>query len=205
MAGSDFSLNVTLNKDHAITNVFAGNVWESHKIGCEFVRETAMRACPEEFDIVITTNSGYPLDQNLYQAVKGMSAAAKVVKKGGAIISASECCDGIPDHGNYKDILKLRPDPQSLLDLINSPDFSMFDQWEAQVQAKIQIKSRVFVKSDYLSDQQIHDAMLEPCHDIAETVAMLKQIYGPNATVCVLPQGPQTVPYISEVASPALV
>jgi hypothetical protein len=61
------------------------------------------------------------------------------------------------------------------------------------------------VKSDYLSDQQIHDAMLEPCHDIAETVAMLKQIYGPNATVCVLPQGPQTVPYISEVASPALV
>jgi nickel-dependent lactate racemase len=205
MAGSDFSLNVTLNKEHAITNVFAGDVWESHKLGCEFVRETAMRAVPTAFDIVITTNSGYPLDQNLYQAVKGMTAAALVVKQGGAIIAASECRDGIPEHGNFKDILKMRPDPKSLLELINSPGFEMFDQWEAQMQAQVQLKARVFVKSDFLSDQQIQDAMLEPCHDIAETVEMLKGIYGPDATICVLPQGPQTVPYISEVREPALV
>jgi nickel-dependent lactate racemase len=203
LAGSDFSLNVTLNKRHQITAVFAGEVFASHREGYEFVRQTAMQKVARPFDIVITTNSGYPLDQNLYQAVKGMSAAALVVKPGGAIISAAECSDGIPNHGPFKDILKMRPDPQALLDLINSPDFKMFDQWQAQVQAQIQLKARVFLKNSFLSDTQVREAMLEPVLNgsIEETVAHLLAEYGPGATVCVLPQGPQTVPYL---ASPAL-
>jgi nickel-dependent lactate racemase len=205
MAGSTFSLNVTLNKDHQITNVFAGEVFASHKIGCEFVRDTAMRAVPHEFDIVVTTNSGYPLDQNLYQAVKGMSAAALIVRQGGTIIAVSECRDGLPNHGNYKDILKMRPDPASLLEMINAPGFQMFDQWQAQVQAQIQMKARVLVYSDYLSDEQISGAMFEPCRDVAATIARLKAEYGPDASICILPQGPQTVPYLTHAAEPALV
>jgi nickel-dependent lactate racemase len=201
MAGSTFSLNVTLNKDHAITNVFAGEVFESHRQGCEFVRETAMRAVPELFDIVITTNSGYPLDQNLYQAVKGMSAAALVVKEGGAIIAAAECADGYPNHGNFKDIFKLGDSPKALLELINSPDFEMFDQWQTQILAQILLKARVFFKNSYLSPDQIRAAMLEPIESIEETVAQLLQ-ENPEAKICVLPQGPQTVPYL---ATPALV
>ncbi len=203
MAGSDFSLNVTLNKKHQITAVFAGEVFASHREGCEFVRKTAMQRVEQPFDIVITTNSGYPLDQNLYQAVKGMSAAALVVKPGGAIISAAECSDGIPDHGPFKDILKMRPNPQELLELINSPDFKMFDQWQAQIQAQIQLKARIFFKNSFLSDAKVREAMLEPVLNgsIEETVAQLLEEYGPGATICVLPQGPQTVPYL---ASPAL-
>ncbi len=197
MAGSTFSLNVTLNKDHAITNVFAGEVYESHKIGTEFVRQTAMQAVPELFDIVITTNSGYPLDQNLYQAVKGMSAAALVVKEGGAIIAASECLDGYPEHGNFKDILKMQNNPKAMLDMINAPDFEMFDQWEAQVLAKILLRAKIFFKNEYLTPEQVRVAMLEPIESIEETVARLKSEYGPDATVCVLPQGPQTIPYLA--------
>lgn len=198
MAGFDFSLNVTLNKKHQITNVFAGEVFASHKVGCEFVRQTAMQPVATPFDIVVTTNSGYPLDQNLYQAVKGMSAAALVVKSGGAIISAAECLDGIPEHGNFKDILKMATSPRELLALINAPGFSMFDQWEAQVQAQIQLKARVFLKSSFLSDAQVRAAMLEPVLNgsIEQTVEMLLAEYGPTATICVLPQGPQTVPYL---------
>jgi len=86
-----FMLNVALNGDKEITQIFAGDVIEAHRKGCEFVRENAMVFCEEPFDIVITTNSGYPLDMNLYQAVKGMSAARTIVKKGGAIICAAEC------------------------------------------------------------------------------------------------------------------
>jgi nickel-dependent lactate racemase len=203
MAGSTFSLNVTLNKDHAITNVFAGEVFESHKIGCEFVRQTAMRAVPELFDIVITTNSGYPLDQNLYQAVKGMSAAALVVKEGGAIIAAAECVDGLPNHGNFKDIFKLAPNPRALLELISSPDFEMFDQWQTQILAQILMKARVFMKNSYLTPEQLRAAMLQPIESIEDTVAQLKREYGPDAKICVLPQGPQTVPYLAAV--PALI
>jgi nickel-dependent lactate racemase len=82
-AGPSFVLNVTLNERREITNVFAGDLIEAHQVGCEFVRESAMCKVAEPFDIVVTTNSGYPLDLNLYQGVKGMSAGARIIKLGG--------------------------------------------------------------------------------------------------------------------------
>lgn len=203
MTKPDFSLNVALNKDHGTTAVFAGEMFESHRVGCQYVRETAMQPVPHLYDIVITTNSGYPLDQNLYQAVKGMSAAALVVRPGGAIIAAAECSDGLPNHGNYKDILQMADSPRHVLDLIENPSFAMLDQWQVQVQAKIQIKARVYLKNSYLDPAQVRAAMLEPIEDIAATVEQLKKEYGSDATICVLPQGPQTIPYLAK--QPALV
>ncbi|MFB0536664.1 MAG: nickel-dependent lactate racemase [Anaerolineae bacterium] len=193
-----FLLNVTLNKNKEITGVFAGDVWQAHAAGTAFARESVMVPVPQPFDIVVTTNSGYPLDLNLYQAVKGMSAAALVVKEGGSIIAAAECWDGIPDHGEYKNILKMADSPQKLLEVIRAPGFLMQDQWEAQVQAQIQLKADVYVKTSYLSDEQIKEALLQPCHSIEETLAQLLERYGPDATICVLPEGPQTVPYIAD-------
>ncbi len=101
MAGEIFLLNVTLNKHKHITGVFAGELTAAHTAGCAFARETAMVKVDKPFEIVLTSNSGYPLDLNLYQAVKGMSAAAQVVRPGGAIIIAADCWDGIPEHGRY--------------------------------------------------------------------------------------------------------
>ena len=193
-----FLLNVTLNKNKEITGVFAGDVWQAHAAGTAFARESVMVPVPQPFDIVVTTNSGYPLDLNLYQAVKGMSAAALVVKEGGSIIAAAECWDGIPDHGEYKNILKMADSPQKLLEVIRAPGFLMQAQWEAQVQAQIQLKADVYVKTSYLSDEQIKEALLQPCHSIEETLAQLLERYGPDATICVLPEGPQTVPYIAD-------
>ncbi len=192
-----FLLNVTLNKNKEITGVFAGDVWQAHAAGTAFARKSVMVPVPQPFDIVITTNSGYPLDLNLYQAVKGMSAAALVVKEGGSIIAAAECWDGIPDHGEYKNILKMADSPQQLLEVVRAPGFLMQDQWEAQVQAQIQLKADVYVKTSYLSDEQIREALLLPCHSIEETLAQLLKTYGPNAAICVLPEGPQTVPYVT--------
>ena len=84
--------------------------------GLPLMRKTQPCAqCAQPFDVVLTTNSGYPLDQNLYQAVKGMSAAAKIVKPGGTIVCASECRDGLPSHGSYGAILTSQPTPEALL------------------------------------------------------------------------------------------
>ncbi|MFH1069061.1 MAG: nickel-dependent lactate racemase, partial [Candidatus Glassbacteria bacterium] len=96
-----FLVNVALNRDKETTGVFAGNWEKAHRSGCDFVRERAMVPVEKPFDIVISCNSGYPLDLNLYQAVKGMSAAANVVKPGGSIIVAADCWDGIPEHGEF--------------------------------------------------------------------------------------------------------
>ena len=96
----------------------------------------------------------------------------------------------------------MRPNPQALLALINSPDFKMFDQWQAQVQAQIQLKARVFLKSSFLTETQVREAMLEPVINgsIEQTVARLLEDYGPQATICVLPEGPQTIPYLDAKA-----
>lgn len=197
MCKPHFMLNVTLNRDKEITSVFAGELYEAHDNGCQFVKEHAMIKCEERFDVVITSNSGYPLDQNLYQAVKGMSAAHKIVKKGGTIIIASECSDGLPSHGNYSKIFELADSPQALLDLINDSNFKMFDQWQVQKQAVTQVWADVYVYSK-LSDEQVVGAMLKPTHHIEQTLEDLKQTYGENMSIAVLPLGPLTIPYVEE-------
>jgi len=193
-----FLLNVTLNRQREITGVFAGDLQAAHAAGCEFCRQSAMAPVPQLFDIVITTNSGYPLDLNLYQAVKGMSAAARVVRPGGAIIAAAECSDGLPDHGEYGNLLRAADGPQGLLDRLQAPGFSCLDQWEAQIQALIQLRAEVHVYSDGLTDEQIRQALLIPCQSIEETLEQLRQRYGPQATICVLPEGPQTIPVLEQ-------
>jgi nickel-dependent lactate racemase len=196
MVSPRFSLNVSLNKTHQITGVFAGDMLASHRAGTAWVKETAMRAVPAPFDVVLTTNSGYPLDLNVYQTIKGVSAAARIVKDGGAIVAASECWDGIPDHGEYKELLFAARSPEALLERINAPGFQMPDQWEAQIQAMIQRRCRVYLYSS-LPDEVVARTMLLPCGDLESRVGQVLAEYGPEATLCVLPQGPQTIPYLS--------
>ncbi len=196
MVPVDFSVDVTLNRDQQITAAFAGDILSEHRRACAYAKETAMRAVPGPFDVVLTTNSGYPLDQNLYQAVKGMSAAAKIVKPGGTIICAAECRDGLPNHGSYGEILASQPDPQSLLAMINMPGYARPDQWQVQIQAQIQLKAHVLVKASGLNATALRAAHFEPIADVEEAVRTALRRAGPGATLCVLPQGPQTIPYV---------
>ena len=193
-----FLLNVTLNPRRQITGVFAGDLLAAHTAGCVFVKHNAMAPVDALFDIVLTTNSGYPLDQNLYQAVKGMSAAGQIVRAGGAIIIAAACEDGLPDHGKYAALLKEGGSPQGVLDMLARPGFSEQDQWEAQIQALLQLRADIYVYSDYLSDEQIRGALFQPCRDIEGTVTALQKKYGANARICVMPEGPQTIAYLSQ-------
>lgn len=191
-----FLLNVALNAKQEITAVFAGDMLAAHSKGCEYVREHAMIPVGEPFEIVVTTNSGYPLDQNLYQSVKGMSAASQIVREGGAIVIAAACEDGLPDHGSYAELLTQGGSPAGVLELISQPGFSMGDQWQVQIQAQIQQKAEVYVYSDGLSDEQIWGALFQPCRDVGSTVAQLTERYGPGTRICVMPEGPQVIPYL---------
>jgi nickel-dependent lactate racemase len=188
-----FLFNVTLNRERRITGVFAGDLVAAHRAGADFVAQSALQPVPASFDVVITSNSGYPLDLNLYQAVKGMSAAARIVRPGGDIIVAAECWDGIPAHGEYGRLLREADSPETLLERVTAPDFRCHDQWEAQLQAQIQTEARVHVYADGLSDEELREALVIPCPSIEETVARICA-ENPDATIAVLPDGPQTVP-----------
>jgi nickel-dependent lactate racemase len=197
MTGVHFAVDVTLNREQKITSVFAGDLLAEHRQACAAAKEDAMRQVGAPFDVVLTTNSGYPLDQNLYQAVKGLSAAAKVVKPGGTIICAAECRDGLPAHGAYGQVLASQPSPERLLAMINSPGYSLPDQWQVQIQAQVQMKARVLVKTDGLRPDEVRAAHFEPVEDVSAAVRTALREAGSQATLCVLPQGPQTIPFIA--------
>ncbi len=195
-AGPSFLLNVTLNEERAITGVFAGDILEAHRTGTEFVRKSAMQSVDGAFDVVVTTNSGYPLDMNLYQGVKGMSAGARIIKPGGTLILAAECREGVPAHSPLDKLLRTVNSSEELLGLLAQPGFVRAEQWQAQIQAIIQRKARVLVHSQ-IPDDVIRAAHLQPCHDIAAEVAGALREAGPSARVAVLPQGPLTIPYLT--------
>jgi len=191
----NFLVNVTLNKDKQITASFAGDWIKAYQAGTDFVRRTAMVRTDTLYDLVITSNAGYPLDLNLYQAVKGMSAAAKIVKPGGTIVVAAECWDGVPEHGSFGRLLRESKDPDELLERIRSEGFRMDDQWQAQILALLVKKARIFVYSTYLSEETIRQCHLEYCTSIEKLVEEKIREIGSTIKICVLPEGPLTIPY----------
>jgi nickel-dependent lactate racemase len=193
----DFCVNVTLNRQRQITGFFCGETLAAHERGCVFSKSTVMVPCPMSFPIVVTTNSGYPLDQNLYQAVKGMSAAAQIIEHDGLIVAASKCNDGFPNHGNFKKLLFDHDSPQAVLDTILAPGFSMYDQWEAQLLAMIRLKARVGLYCDIAPDD-VRRAHLEPVADVGEFIAGELKRIGKDAPIAVLPEGPMTIPYLAQ-------
>lgn len=198
----DFLVNVALDRDKRVTRAFAGDPAAAFRSGAEFVRSTATVEVEAPFDIVVTTNSGWPLDLNLYQAVKGMSAAARIVRPGGAIVVAAECRDGIPDHGSFSRLLREARDLDELLVRIRTSDRLVDDQWEAQILALVAAKADVYVYADGLTRDEIAMAKLRPCASVEGLLHDLVRKHGRGARVCVLPEGPQTVPYVATGRSP---
>lgn len=195
-AGPSFVLNVALNEQRQITGAFAGDLIAAHRAGCAFVKQSAMQKVEAPFDIVVTTNSGYPLDLNLYQGVKGMSAGARVIKPGGTLILACECREGVPANCPMDQLLRSASGPEEILAMLATPGFRRPEQWQAQIQALIQRKARVLLHST-LPDDVVRAAHLTPCRDIGAAVQELLRADANGARVAVLPQGPLTIPYLA--------
>lgn len=194
--GVSFALDVVLNREKQIVAAYGGALLPMHSAACSHTKALAMRPVADRFDVVVTTNAGYPLDQNLYLSVAGMSAASQVVRPGGMIVCAAECRDGLADHGSYRDLLASAASPKALLAELEARPFSVPDQWQAQIQARIQSACRVVMHTSYLSDADLAGVHLEQTTDISATVAEALAAAGPRARVCVLPEGPRTIPYL---------
>ena len=195
--GPSFLVNIALNEQRKITGVFAGELIAAHKVGIEFVRAGVMQRVGQPFDIVITTNSGYPLDMNLYQAVKGMRAADLIVKDGGTVIIAAECTEGTPPGSPYDRLLRSVANGEALLEKVNTPGFLWPEQWQGHIQSLIQRRAEIQIYTA-MDDAAIRAAHLIPCRDIAAAVRA-KLGANPNGQrIAVLPQGPLTIPYLAQ-------
>lgn len=195
MLPPDFMVNVTLNADKAISGFYLGDYVQAHRRGCGAVRGASMQAVAHEFPVVVTSNSGFPLDQNLYQTVKGISAAARIVADGGTILVASECSDGVPDHGNFAEIMREGTSPADVLASIHALDRPILDQWQAQILAGILERSDIKVRSE-LPSAEIEACKMGVIGDVDAAVSDALDGCA-ERRVAVLPDGPLTIPYLA--------
>ena len=183
-----FILNVVINGKKEIIKAFAGDLEEAHAHGCALVKEIA-QVKPIYSDIVLTTNGGYPLDQNIYQTVKGMTAGETCVNEGGVIIICSSCADGTGGDFFYR-LLADEPTAKAAYQKLNDVDPSKteFDQWEAQILARILTKANVIIVSDKCDPKIITSMHIMHATTIDEALQKAYQLVG-NKKVTIIPDG----------------
>ncbi|MDF2530742.1 MAG: hypothetical protein K0Q65_323 [Clostridia bacterium] len=184
-----FILNVVIDSEKRIINAFAGHRTAAHETGCEFVSKLAsVKAQPA--DIAITSNGGYPLDQNIYQSVKGMTAAEATAKENGVIIIAAACNDGHGGDAFYNTFLE-NTTAQSIMDKIMQipMESTIPDQWESQILARILINYKVILVTDQCNPKMVTDMHMLHAYSLEEALKMAYEIKGADATVTVVPDG----------------
>ena len=190
LAPPHLSLDVAINRGRQVTAVFAGPLPAAHDVACAHVQASAGREVDAPFDLVVSTNGGYPLDRNLYQAVKGMAAAERIVRPGGVIVMAAACEDGVPAGGGFARLLAAAGTPAELAGASGAPEL---DRWQAQVLGRVLARAEVHLHSGGLDEAAITDALLIPAPDLDGAVAAALGRLGPDARVAVIPEGPLTV------------
>ncbi len=185
---ADLCVDVTIDRSRRLTGVFAGPVPDGHARACAFAASSITRPVDGRFEVVLTTNSGHPLDRNLYQAVKGMAAAERVVGEGGAIVMAAACGDGIPEGSAFARQLRSAESRAAL----RAPGPEV-DGWQVQVLGRVLERAEVHLYSEGLDDATVRSCHLVPVSDVGGAVGRALAERGPDARLCVLPRGPLTV------------
>ncbi|MBS6024760.1 MAG: nickel-dependent lactate racemase [Paeniclostridium sordellii] len=184
-----FILNVAIDKDKKVIGAFAGNLEKAHEAGCEFVTKLS-KVDSVDADIVVSTNGGYPLDQNIYQTVKGMTAAEATCKENGVIIMVSACNDG---HGgqSFYDSVASASSPTEILEKVRKIPKSetIPDQWEFQILSRILEKFTVIMVTDLCDPQMIKNMHMKHASSFEEALQMAFDIKGKDAKVAVIPDG----------------
>lgn len=183
-----FILNVALNGEKKVVAAFAGDLEEAHATGVKFVRELAQ--CPSiTGDIVITSNGGYPLDQNLYQSPKAVATAEACCKDGGVIIMCASCFDGMGGTNFEKLIVKGSVDEIDAYLSKIPPKETIAEQWCAQIYSRILKKHKVILVTTYLDHELVRKANLIPASSPDEALEMAYGMMGRDAQVVVIPDG----------------
>ena len=184
-----FILNVVIDADKKIINAFAGHRVKAHFEGTEFVRGLSTVEGVNA-DIAVTSNGGYPLDQNVYQSVKSMTAAEAAVADDGVIIEVSRCDDGHGGESFYR-TFKEAATPKDVEDrILQIPmEETIADQWEIQILARILVRHKVIFVTDPENRQLIEDMHMTYAESLEEALRMAKEIKGEDAKVAFVPDG----------------
>ena len=193
-AGLAFIVNVVINSDKKIVKAFAGNAQSAHLTGCDFLKTHCCIPIPQA-DIVITSNGGYPLDQNVYQAVKGMTAGEAVCRDGGVIILCAGCSDGHGGEAFYQ-TLKNMSSPAGLLNTISAipRNATTPDQWQYQILLRIMTRFKIIIVTRHADHQMIRDMKFDAASSIEEALQIAFKHTSPDAKIAAIPDGVSIIP-----------
>jgi nickel-dependent lactate racemase len=205
LAGHDFILDVALgrgasvgvsNPVRPICRVFAGDPVAAHRRGVEFVSDVMLQELAEPVDAVITTAAGYPLDLTFYQAIKGVTAAAHIVKPGGKVLLLAACQEG-PGAAEFTGMLRQYPSDRDFLRQIAGAPVTI-DQWQLEKLALVTAKAEVLFYVPGLS-HEYYGAMWGRAFPTATAaVQALTSSLGPNASIAVIPECPYVLAKVAQ-------
>jgi nickel-dependent lactate racemase len=193
--GVDFSVNVALNEEKRLTGIFCGGLEQAHAAAVNFVKQMVSQELPAPADIVVTTSGGAPLDATFYQAIKGVTAAAPVVKRGGTIILVAECREGLGSR-SFADLCKATADGETFLRRILETDYFVPDQWQLQKYVQTLRTAEVLVVSPHLARTENRCPLLRCFASFGEALKSAFSRHGKEATIAVIPQGPYVLPRV---------
>ena len=200
MARHDFLLDVALARDRSIAGVFAGDPVRAHRSGVEFVSSVLLETLDEPMDAVITTSAGYPLDLTYYQCIKGVTAAAHIVKPGGAILLVAACTEGA-GAPEFTRMLAEGISDVEFLERINGAPVTV-DQWQLEKLALVTTRHRLLWHVPGLP-AQYHAALWGRSHATMESaIAALTSSLHPGASVALIPEGPYVLAKVVRQALP---
>lgn len=194
MAGCDFIVNVVIDGKRRITWVGAGDMIRAWENGVTFCRETVKAGVPQPCDVVVTSCAGYPLDTTWYQAVKGLTGAMPIVKKGGTIVLAASLTEGLGSPEFQEQLAKY--EAAGGYDRPAERDTCEMDEWQLVMMKKVVAHCRVKVVTQGLPADVLRRCRVEPAASVEAAVAESLAEYGPSATLAVIPKGPYVLPYV---------
>lgn len=194
MAGCDFIVNVCIDGKRRVTWVGAGDMIAAWEVGVTFCRETVKAGVPAPCDVVVTSCAGYPLDTTWYQAVKGLTGALPIVKKGGTIVIAASLTEGLGSPEFQKSLTDY--EAAGKYDRPSDSDTCEMDEWQLVMLKKVLTHCRVKVVTGGLPPEVLTRCRVEPAASVEAAVAESLAGYGPAATLAVIPKGPYVLPYV---------
>ena len=200
MAGCDFIVNVAIDGKRQVTWLGAGDMMDAWMEGVKFVEQVVRVGVREPLDIVVTSCAGYPLDTTWYQAVKGLTGALPIVKRGGTIILAASLTEGVGSP-EFQEVLRDNPSLEQFFDRIQNTDYFVMDQWQVEELAKVRRRCKVKVVTQGLSAEVLRNCHVEPAESVEKAIAECLEEYGPDARIGVIPKGPYVLPFV-ETAAP---
>jgi nickel-dependent lactate racemase len=191
-----FIINLSINNKSETTKIFSGNPHNAHHHAVHFVNTYSRVKLHSAPEIVIISNGGYPLDRDLYQSVKGIATASKVVKNQGVIIIVTKCRDGLGGHTEFMNLLQTATTPREVLKEIEGKE-PLVDQWQAQILAKIMKKVNVIVVTDGVKRSVLEKMMMRQVNTIEEALEIARGMLATNKPrILVIPEGPYIMPYL---------